>query len=65
MFDHPGKLILIGLALVIMGVVLPFLMILKIIESTFFWNFLAYSSSVAGLFLGLIGAVSFSKKGRN
>jgi hypothetical protein len=55
----------IGFALVLLGVVLPFLMVLKVLPSTFTLNFLAYAASVAGLFLGIIGAamyVSFNKK---
>jgi hypothetical protein len=36
-------------------VVLPFLMILKMLESTLFLNFLALASSVAGLVAGFLG----------
>jgi hypothetical protein len=52
----PLKIILIGFALVVLGVVLPFLMVLHIIESTFFLNFFSYGASLVGLFLGLIGS---------
>jgi hypothetical protein len=56
MFPGPLKIILIGFALVILGVVLPFLMVLHVLKSTFFLNFLSYTASTAGLILGVIGA---------
>ena len=55
----PLKIILIGFALVVLGVVLPFLMVLHIIESTFFLNFFSYGASLMGLFLGLIGSATY------
>ena len=55
----PLKIILIGFALVVLGVVLPFLMVLHILESTFFLNFFSYSASLVGLFLGLIGSAYY------
>ncbi len=60
----PVKMILLGLFLVVLGVVLPFLMVLKIIQSTFFLNFFSYAASLAGLFLGLIGAASYVRERR-
>lgn len=48
-------LILVGGVLVTIGAVLPFLMVLHVLPSTFFLNFFAYVSSVAGIFLGLLG----------
>ena len=55
----PLKIILIGFALVVLGAVLPFLMVLHILESTFFLNFFSYSASLVGLFLGLIGSAYY------
>jgi len=52
-------LILIGFVMVLLGAILPFLMVMRIITSTFFLNFLSYGMSVAGLFLGLIGSAFF------
>ena len=59
-----AKLVLVvGFLLVFLGgVVLPFLMVLHIIESTFFLVFLSFTSSTIGLFLGLIGASEFVRK---
>jgi hypothetical protein len=55
----PTGLILIGFLLMVMGIVLPFLMVLHILESTFFLNFFSYGASISGLFLGTIGASRF------
>jgi hypothetical protein len=52
-------MIVLGFVLVLAGVVLPLLMVLRWVESTFLLNFLSYSASVAGLFLGLIGAAYY------
>ena len=54
--DKFPNLILIGFFLVLIGVILPLLMVVQIIKSTFFLNFFSYGSSVLGLLLGLIGA---------
>ena len=56
-------MLVVGFLLVFLGgVVLPFLMVLHIIESTFFLVFLSFTSSTIGLFLGLIGAAEFVRK---
>ncbi len=60
----PVQMILIGFVLVVLGVVLPFLMVLHIIESTFFLNFFSYGASLAGIFLGLIGSASYVRERR-
>jgi len=60
----PLKLILIGFVLAVAGVVLPFLMVLHIIESTFFLNFFSYGASLVGIFLGLIGSASYIRQKR-
>lgn len=54
----------IGFFLVTFGMVVPFLMVLRIVESTFFLNFLSFSASVAGLFLGIIGIVYYVRLNR-
>jgi hypothetical protein len=51
----PNRLIWIGLLLLILGVVLPLLMVMQIIASTFFLNFLSFFLSLAGLVIGFIG----------
>ncbi|NJD59691.1 MAG: hypothetical protein C3F13_05915 [Anaerolineales bacterium] len=48
-------LVAIGFVMVLLGAILPFLIVMKIIPSTIFLNFFSYFLSVAGLFLGIIG----------
>jgi len=55
----PWKIIGIGFVLVLLGFVLPFLMMVRLIPSTLLLNLLAYGASVTGLFLGLIGAAMY------
>jgi hypothetical protein len=57
-------LLLIGVLLSFLGVVGPFLMVIKILESTFFLNFLSYGAQMAGLFLGIIGASQLVRRNR-
>lgn len=58
------RLIIIGLLLTLMGFVLPFLIILGVLKSTFLLNFLAFTVSVGGLFLGIIGVSMYVSKYR-
>ncbi len=51
--------ILIGFVMVVLGALLPALMVMQILKSTFFLNFFSYTMSVAGLFLGIIGCAYF------
>jgi hypothetical protein len=60
----PLGLILIGLVLVVTGVILPLLMVIQVLPSTFFLNFFAYGASLTGLFLGVIGAASYMRDRR-
>ena len=53
--QHPLRLIAIGFALLVIGVILPFLMVLELLESTLFLNFVAVASSLAGLVAGFVG----------
>jgi positive regulator of sigma E activity len=48
----------------ITGVVLPLLMVIKVLESTFFLNFFSYAASLIGMVLGIIGTVSYSRRSR-
>jgi hypothetical protein len=57
-------LILIGFLMVLLGIILPFLMVLKIVESTFFLNFFSYFLQVGGLFLGIIGSAYLMRSRR-
>jgi hypothetical protein len=64
MFTHPVRTILIGFALVLLGVILPFLMVIHVLESTFFLNFFSYTVSLVGLILGIIGAAMYVRLNR-
>lgn len=61
---NPRNIILIGFVLVLIGFVVPLLMTLRVIPSTWFLNFMSFASSVCGLFLGLIGAAYYTRMGR-
>ncbi len=60
----PGRILVIGFVLVLAGVVLPFLMVMEIIESTIFMNFFAYTLSLIGIIIGGFGASMFVKFNR-
>jgi hypothetical protein len=62
---QPGRLILIGFVLVLFGFVAPFLMVIRVVPSSFILNFLSYGASVVGLFLGLIGAALYVRTHRD
>jgi hypothetical protein len=59
MLQNPILIIITGFILVTLGVVLPFLMVMHILESSFFLNFFSYAASISGLFLGVIGAANY------
>lgn len=53
--EYYRQLIAIAVLLLLFGCIMPFLMALQMVESTFLLNFLSFGSSVLGLFLGLAG----------
>ncbi len=55
----PIHFILLGLFLVLLGVIIPLLMVIKVVESTLFLGFSSYIVSIVGLFLGMWGAFSY------
>ena len=61
----PWMMIGIGFVLVLFGAVAPFLMVMKILPSTFFLNFLAYAASVTGLILGVVGSLMYVRGRRD
>ena len=61
MMRSPGFLLSLGIFLMLLGIILPFLMVIKVLESTFFLNFFSYGVSVAGLALGTIGFALWSR----
>jgi hypothetical protein len=61
MMKNPRLLLSLGVILISLGVILPFLMVIHVVESTFFMNFFSWGASVSGLFLGFIGVATLSK----
>ena len=61
MRNEPRFLLSLGLILLFTGWIIPLLMIMHIIPSTFFLNFVAWGASVSGLFLGFIGVATWTK----
>ena len=52
----PVRMIVLGGVLVVVGFLLPLLMLLHVIPSTFLLNFIAYAASFFGLTVGVIGS---------
>jgi len=61
MMNSPRFLLSFGIFLMILGIVIPFLIVIKVLESTFFLNFLSWGASVAGLASGTIGFAMYSR----
>lgn len=60
----PGKAMGIGFVCVLLGVVLPFLMVMHILPSTFFLNFFSFGCSIFGLMMGMYGAATYVREHR-
>ena len=60
---RPGTLILVGFFLVLFGFLIPFLTVVKVIPSDLVLLLISFAASVAGLFLGIIGAASHVRQG--
>ena len=54
LLEHPKRLFVIAVLLMVFGVVMPFLMVIRLVESTFFLNFLSYGSQILGFLLGIV-----------
>lgn len=65
MTTNPRLLLSLGLFLMLLGVLLPFLMVIKVVESTFFLNFFSWGASVTGLALGTVGFALYSRAGKS
>jgi hypothetical protein len=59
--DSPRFLLSLGIVLMLLGVILPFLMVIHVLASTFFLNFFSWGTSVAGLAFGTIGFATYSR----
>lgn len=63
--ENPKRLIYIGLVLVLLGFILPLLMVIDVIKTTFLVSLLAHGASVSGMFLGFIGVMMIAKVRRH
>ena len=62
--NKPWKLIAIGVGLMVVGVALPFLMVIQLLESTLFLSFLAHGCSMVGLITGFVGVTQYFRSGK-
>lgn len=58
----PRLILLVGIALMLAGIIFPFLMMMQILRSTWFLNFISYTASVLGLMLGIIGVAFYARR---
>jgi hypothetical protein len=58
----PRLLLGLSLLLMLLGILLPFLMVIHVLESTFFLNFFSWAVSVIGLALGMISVTFMVKR---
>lgn len=57
---NPVVLMVLGFFLMLAGVILPLLMVVKVLESTYFLNFFSYTASLVGMLMGTIGAAFYA-----
>ena len=60
--EKPRTLLFTALSLLLFGWVMPFLMVIHVVESTFFLNFLSWGASVGGLYLGVIAVAGLVRR---
>lgn len=60
--EKPRTLLFIALGLLLFGWLMPFLMVIKVVESTFFLNFLSWGASVGGLYLGVMAVAGLVRR---
>lgn len=65
MLDRPERLIAIAVIMLLFGCIMPFLMVIQVVTSTFFLNFLSFAASVGGLFIGIIGIAQLRTRPKN
>ncbi len=61
---NPWKIIGLGFILVLLGMLIPLLIVIQVIQSTFILNFLAFTASMAGMIIGFIGMTFIVRIGR-
>lgn len=62
--NKPIKMIIAAFILLFLGAILPFLMVVGIIEAAFFLSFLSRACSFIGLIIGFIGMAKYLRTRR-
>ncbi|MFZ5821323.1 MAG: hypothetical protein ACOYYJ_15615 [Chloroflexota bacterium] len=60
--SNPRALLFLALGLLLFGWLMPFLMVLRLLESTFFLNFLSWGASISGFYLGIVAVAGLVRK---
>lgn len=60
----PTHMFVLSVLLQVTGCALPFLMLIHMLESTFFLNFFSWGASVSGLFIGLLAVANYARPSR-
>jgi hypothetical protein len=61
--EKTRTLLFTALGLLLFGWIMPFLMVIHVVESTFFLNFLSWGASVGGLYLGVMAVAGLVRRG--
>ena len=59
--NSPRFLLSLGLILLLIGSIVPYLIVIQILPSTFTLSFLAWTATTSGMFLGTIGLTMWAK----
>jgi hypothetical protein len=59
-----NRLVVVGFVLVLIGAVVPFLMVLGVLPSTFLLSAVSFFASLIGLVLGMLGAATSIRERR-
>lgn len=57
----PLRLLLLATVLLLAGAILPFLMVIRVLEPSFGLSFFSYGASLVGLVMGLIGVARYGR----
>jgi hypothetical protein len=63
--DSAARLLALGFALLLLGFLTIFAMVIRLIDPGLLLSFLAYAASLIGLLLGLAGLTLYSRGGRD
>jgi len=60
----PKQFLILGFLLVTYGMVIPWLIVLGVVTSTFFLSFTAYAASFVGVIFGAVGIATYYRDNR-